>query len=68
MVTFYDEIVPELHEFILNQHVFFVGSAPLHIPRSHINVSPKGFADATFTIANPRCVCYQDSTGSGTCS
>jgi hypothetical protein len=66
MVTLYEEIVPELHEFILKQPVFFVGSAPLHLPHSHVNVSPKGLADTTFTIVNPRCVWYQDSTGSGT--
>jgi hypothetical protein len=65
MVTFYDEIVPELYDFIIAQHVFFTGSAPLHLPNSHVNVSPKGLADATFTIVNPKCVWYQDSTGSG---
>jgi hypothetical protein len=65
MVTFYDEIVPELHDFIIAQHVFFTASAPLHLPNSHINVSPKGLADTTFTIVNPKCVWYQDSTGSG---
>ena len=65
MVTFYDEIVPELHDFIIAQHIFFTGSAPLHLPNSHVNVSPKGLADTTFTIVNPKCVWYQDSTGSG---
>jgi len=65
MVTFYDEIVPELHDFITTQAVFFTGTAPLHIPRSHVNVSPKGYAESTFTVVNPRCVWYQDATGSG---
>jgi hypothetical protein len=65
MVKFYDEIVPELHEFIDQQHIFFTGTAPLHIPNSHVNVSPKGLADTTFTIVNPKCVWYQDATGSG---
>ena len=65
MVTFYNEIVPELHDFITTQAVFFTGTAPLHIPRSHVNVSPKGYAESTFTVVNPRCVWYQDSTGSG---
>jgi len=65
MVTFYDEIVPELHDFIIKQPVFFTGSAPLHLPNSHVNVSPKGYTDSTFTISNPRCVWYQDATGSG---
>ena len=65
MVTFYDEIVPELHDFITTQAVFFTGTAPLHIPRSHVNVSPKGYAESAFTIVNPKCVWYQDATGSG---
>jgi len=65
MVTFYDEIVPELHDFITAQTVFFTGTAPLHLPNSHVNVSPKGYADSTFTIANSKCVWYQDATGSG---
>lgn len=65
MVTFYDEIVPELHDFIIAQPVFFTGTAPLHLPRSHVNVSPKGYAESMFTVANPRCVWYQDATGSG---
>ena len=66
MVTFYDELTEELTEFITAQSMFFTGSAPLHLPNSHVNVSPKGYADSTFTIVNPRCVWYQDSTGSGT--
>ena len=65
MVTFYDEIVPELHDFITSQAVFFTGTAPLHLPNSHVNVSPKGYADSTFTVANSKCVWYQDVTGSG---
>jgi hypothetical protein len=65
MVTFYDEIAPELHEFIATQSIFFVGSAALHLPHSHVNVSPKGYADSTFTVANPKSVWYQDATGSG---
>jgi hypothetical protein len=65
MVVFFDEITPELQGFITKQAIFFTGTAPLHVPRSHINVSPKGYADTTFTIANPRCVWYQDATGSG---
>ena len=65
MVTFYEEIVPELHDFITAQTVFFTGTAPLHLPNSHVNVSPKGYADSTFTVANSKCVWYQDATGSG---
>jgi len=65
MVTFYEEIVPELHDFIIRQPVFFTGSAPLHLPNSHVNVSPKGYTDTTFTIVNSKCVWYQDATGSG---
>ena len=65
MVTFYEEIVPELHDFIIRQPVFFTGSAALHLPNSHVNVSPKGYTDTTFTIVNSKCVWYQDATGSG---
>src|ERR1700733_1874196 len=65
MVTFYDELTPELTDFINAQQVLFTGSAPLHIPRSHVNVSPKGLADSTFTVVNPKRVWYQDATGSG---
>ena len=65
MVTFYDEIVPELHEFITRQPLFFTGTAPLHLPNSHVNVSPKGYAETAFTIVNPNCILYQDVTGSG---
>jgi len=65
MATFYDEIIPELHDFIMKQPIFFTGTAPLHLPKSHVNISPKGYTESTFTIANPRCVWYQDATGSG---
>ena len=49
-------------KFILEQPVFFVGSAPLN-PRGHVNVSPKGLD--TFRILSPSTVAYLDLTGSG---
>ena len=49
-------------KFILEQPVFFVGSAPLN-PRGHVNVSPKGLD--TFRTLSPSTVAYLDLTGSG---
>lgn len=58
----YAEITPELQEFILRQHLFFVGSAPLR-PEGHVNISPKGLE--SFCILSPQRVAYLDMTGSG---
>ncbi|HEX8372622.1 MAG TPA: pyridoxamine 5'-phosphate oxidase family protein [Chthoniobacterales bacterium] len=55
-------ITPELQEWIGQQHVFFVGTAPLSA-EGHVNCSPKG-GDA-FRILGPLEVVYQDYTGSG---
>lgn len=49
-------------EFILAQHVFFVGTAPAH--DGHVNVSPKGLA-GSLAILGPLRVAYLDLTGSG---
>jgi predicted pyridoxine 5'-phosphate oxidase superfamily flavin-nucleotide-binding protein len=49
-------------EFIAEQHVFFVASAPLDA-NGHVNVSPKGLD--TFRILSPDKVAYLDLTGSG---
>jgi len=51
-----------VREFILAQHIFFVGSAPLD-PGGHVNVSPKGHD--TLRILSPSTVAYLDLTGSG---
>lgn len=57
----YERISPALAEFIGQQHVFFVGSAPT--TGGHVNVSPKGLD--TLRILGPRQVAYLDLTGSG---
>ena len=49
-------------QFIAEQRVFFVASAPLD-PQGHVNLSPKGLD--TFRILNPSTVAYLDLTGSG---
>ena len=55
------EITPELAEWIGQQHVFFVATAPSS--GGHINCSPKG--GDSFRILSPRAVAYLDYTGSG---
>jgi hypothetical protein len=58
----YDEIAPELADWIGQQRVFFVATAPLAAD-GLINCSPKGMD--TFRILGPREVAYLDLTGSG---
>ena len=62
MAKLFDCITPELQDFIHNQHLFFVATAPLS-PAGHINLSPKGLD--TFQILSPTRVAYLDLTGSG---
>jgi len=62
MGKLFDAIKPEHEAFILRQHIFFVGSAPL-AGDGHVNLSPKGH-DA-FRIFSPTQVGYLDLTGSG---
>ncbi|MBD2195847.1 MULTISPECIES: pyridoxamine 5'-phosphate oxidase family protein [Calothrix] len=62
MAKLFDCITEELQEFINQQHLFFVGSAPLN-PTGHINLSPKGLD--SFRILSPNRVGYLDLTGSG---
>jgi hypothetical protein len=59
----YDAIDPDLRAWLLSQHVFFVGTAPLD-EDGHVNISPKGFA-GSFAVLGPREVAYLDHTGSG---
>ena len=59
----YPSISDNLADWAQRQPVFFTGSAATH--GRHVNVSPKEYADSTFTIANSKCVWYQDATGSG---
>lgn len=62
MAKYYENITPELNEFISKQHLFFVASAPLS-GEGHVNVSPKGLD--CLRILNPLKVAYLDLTGSG---
>lgn len=55
-------INPELREWIAQQKVFFVATAPL-TREGHVNCSPKG--GDTFRILGDREVAYLDLTGSG---
>ncbi|KAI0812687.1 hypothetical protein BC629DRAFT_1589413 [Irpex lacteus] len=63
MGHYYDEIPddPSLIEWIKDQKLFHVGSAP--IKGGHINVSPKG--QQTFKLVNRKACWYLDLTGSG---
>ena len=63
MVKFYDSIDENLAEFMRNQSIFFVASAPL--VGQHVNVSPKGHPKRSFAILGPNEVAYLDATGSG---
>ncbi|MHB8191185.1 MAG: pyridoxamine 5'-phosphate oxidase family protein [Ferrimicrobium sp.] len=53
----------EIAEFLHQQPVFFVATAPL-LPTGRVNCSPKGVKD-TFAIISPTEVAYLDLTGSG---
>ena len=58
----YPVIDDALRKFIQDQHVFFVGSAPLG-GDGHVNVSPKGLD--TLCVLGQTTVAYLDLTGSG---
>lgn len=62
MAKYYDDITPDLQDFIRSQHLFFVASAPLSA-EGHVNLSPKGLD--SFRILSPTRVAYLDMTGSG---
>jgi hypothetical protein len=62
MAKLFDCITEELQNFIANQHIFFVGTAPLSTT-GHVNLSPKGLE--SFRILSPHRVAYLDVTGSG---
>lgn len=62
MAEFYDQISDDLAQWISEQHIFFVGSAPLSA-EGHVNLSPKG-QDSLRVLAPDR-VAYLDMTGSG---
>jgi hypothetical protein len=58
----YESITPELANWIQQQHVFFVATAPLS-QDGHVNASPKGLDCLRVTAPNQ--VAYLDVTGSG---
>ena len=62
MGKLYDEITPELADWLGQQRMFFVATAPLAADGT-LNCSPKGMD--TFRILGPRSVAYLDLTGSG---
>ena len=62
MAKVHPEITDELAEFIRQQHLFFVATAPLS-EEGHVNLSPKGLN--SFRILSPLRVAYLDMTGSG---
>src|SRR5919201_3318566 len=62
MGKIYDGITPELADWLCQQRMFFVATAPL-APGGLVNCSPKGMD--SFRILGPREVAYLDMTGSG---
>ncbi|MBW4841005.1 MAG: pyridoxamine 5'-phosphate oxidase family protein [Paenibacillaceae bacterium] len=62
MGKMFDSMLPEHEAFIRRQHLFFVGSAPLHA-EGHVNLSPKGYD--SLRLLSPNEVAYLDLTGSG---
>jgi len=62
MSKVHEQIEPELAEWISQQRVFFVATAPLSA-NGHVNTSPKG--GEAFRVLGPLEVAYQDYTGSG---
>lgn len=62
MGKLFQEITPQLQEWISAQKVFFVATAPSS-GEGHINCSPKGLD--SLRITGPDTVVYQDLTGSG---
>lgn len=75
MGKFYDHIPGNLIQWIYNQKIFYVATAPL-AEDGHVNVSPKGFEDTMHIVYNEdaenggknatsNAVWYEDLTGSG---
>jgi len=62
MPKFYDSLSDIHREWMGEQHLFFVATAPLDAS-GHVNLSPKGYD--TFRILDENTVAYLDLTGSG---
>jgi hypothetical protein len=65
MVVFYPTIPAFLLPWIPEQHLYFVGTAPL-ARNGHVNLSPKCMR-GTFHVESESRVWYEDLTGSGAC-
>jgi pyridoxamine 5'-phosphate oxidase-like protein len=59
----FEALNPRLTEFVLQQPMFFVATAPAG-DAGHVNVSPKGLA-GTLVVIDRSTVAYLDVTGSG---
>ncbi|KAM7189213.1 hypothetical protein V8F33_010215 [Rhypophila sp. PSN 637] len=62
MGQFYQTIPPNIHEWILQQKMFWVGTAPLS-GSGHVNISPKG--GLYFGLLDDHTFWYIDLSGSG---
>ncbi len=62
MAKVHDSIDDHIREFISNQHLFFVSTAPLSA-EGHVNLSPKGLD--CFRVLSPLRVGYMDLISSG---
>jgi hypothetical protein len=62
MAQHFDTLTPELEDWLGQQKLFFVATAPLSAD-GHVNCSPKG--GDTFRVLGGREVAYLDFTGSG---
>jgi hypothetical protein len=62
MAKIFNSIPDDLADFIREQHIFFVASAPLSAS-GHVNLSPKGMD--CLRVLTPNRVAYLDLTGSG---
>ncbi|MDX1978371.1 MAG: pyridoxamine 5'-phosphate oxidase family protein [Pseudanabaenaceae cyanobacterium bins.68] len=60
MAKFYGSLIPELQQFIAEQQMFFVATAPKH---GRVNLSPKGID--SLKCLNQHAIAYLDLTGSG---
>jgi hypothetical protein len=63
MASVFEEIDERLRAFIVEQPMFFVGTAPSGSD-GFVNISPKGYRDS-FAVLGPRSVAYLDLFGSG---
>lgn len=62
MGQFYQTIPPNIYSWILEQKIFWVGTAPLSAS-GHVNISPKG--GAYFGLLDDHTFWYMDLSGSG---